>query len=139
VGDTRKHRHLVTDELPDVIGRQVERPASTLRRIGVARVRPDIEPMRRGHRHQATHRPPVAGMDAAGDVDRRDEVYQGQLDQFFKRCRGFADVSVQIDVHGGVARPGAEVLRQKEKGTALTRDALLPAARLPSTITAPLP
>jgi hypothetical protein len=78
-------------------------------------------------------------VDAARDVDRGDEVDQRQLDQFFQGRRGFPDVSVQVDVQGEVARSGAEVLPQKEKGTALTRDALLPAARLPSTITAPLP
>ena len=53
----------------------------------------------------------IAGVHAAGDVDRRDEVEQRQLDQFVKRRRGLADVRVQIDVHGEVAR-----LEQKSDG-----------------------
>ena len=111
-GDGSQRRHLVAHELAHLLGRQVHRAAAAMRRVGVARMRADVEAVRRGDRDQAAHRAAVAGMHAAGDVHRRHQVEQRQLDQFVKRRRRLADVGVQIDVH----RRKSPGLEQKSDG-----------------------
>ena len=106
--------------------------------ICIAGVRPYRDALRGRGRDCSAHRLEIAGVCSTGDVDRGHHGEHGKFGSAAVVGVGLAQVGVQVNLHGSLAGSG-RVLPDKRKGHREKRDALLPATRLPSTITAPLP
>ena len=90
------------------------------------------------HKNRTGHGVGVSRVPAARDVDRREVRNQGKLGIERRADGGFADVRIEVDAHGRSYRAWQKS-GGKKKRASRGRDTLLPAVRLPSTITAPLP
>ena len=74
-----------------------KRPAAKAVQVAVTRMRADADAARLRQIHGLAHGVGIAGMKAAGDVDRGGELDHGGVIAHFPRAKSFAEIAVEID------------------------------------------
>src|SRR3978361_1054207 len=91
---------------PDLVGDQVldfgrlhagDRAAAEAVQMAVARMPPDADAGRVRTLSRLAHDIGIAGMEAAGDVDRGGKLDHGGVIAHFPRAKSFAEIAIEID------------------------------------------
>ena len=98
--DRLQRADLVGDHVFDLRGFHArKRPAAEAVQIAVSRMRADADAARLGEVHGLAHGLGIAGMKAAGDVDRGGKADHGVVIAHFPRAKTFAEIAIEIDCH----------------------------------------
>src|SRR3979490_2907015 len=98
--DRLQRADLVGDEVFDLRGFHAGKgPASKAVQIAVTRMSTDTDAARFRKLHGLAHDVGIAGMEAAGDVDRGSEVDHGGVIAHFPCAKSLTEIAIQIDCH----------------------------------------
>src|SRR6185437_6888027 len=104
--DRLQRADLIGDEILDLGGLQAEnRPPAEAVQIAVAGMGADADAACFRQIHGMTHDIGIAGMEAAGDIDRRGKIDHGGVIAHFPRTKSFAKIAVEIDCGHDVHPP----------------------------------
>src|SRR5690606_22884354 len=104
-GDTGERRHLVDDEVFDLLRRAAHLPPAEAAEVRKARMRTHRDARRAGESDRLTHDGRVARMEAAGDVGRGNGRDDGGVLTHAPGAERLANVRVEIDSHYLLDRP----------------------------------
>ncbi|MGX1164110.1 hypothetical protein AB7M16_000376 [Bradyrhizobium sp. USDA 372] len=109
--DRLQRADLVGDEVLDLGGLEpCDRMPAKAVQVAIAGMRADRDAARLRKLHRPAHDVGVAGMEAAGDVDRACELDHGGVVAHLPRTKTFAEVAIQIDCfHGLLSASGLVV------------------------------
>ena len=103
--DALQRADLIGDQVLDFECREADDgTASEAMQVVEARMRAYAAALVLGHLHDAAHGVGIAGVKAAGDIDRGGKLNHGGVIAHFPWTKAFAEIAIEIDGHDGLSR-----------------------------------